>query len=145
MIAIYTWGQFHQRVYMQLLHSQIPQAQKAAWVDCLFAPLWSPSIKAIAIIPLFEICLLHSLFSKFVFIFWLPMVLLLLISLRNYEVVPALSIQWCLSQSCVQIGSEQTSEKNMLSHSSLVVASIMACTSDFALNKLKSNFTGSER
>ena len=31
-----TRDQFHQRVYTQLLCLQIPKAQKATWVDCLF-------------------------------------------------------------------------------------------------------------
>ena len=29
-------GQFHQHVYVQLLRTQIPKAEKASWVDCLF-------------------------------------------------------------------------------------------------------------
>ena len=41
-----TWGQFHQHVYEQLLHRQIPNAQKAAGHDCLFALLGSAHVKA---------------------------------------------------------------------------------------------------
>ena len=39
-------GRFHQRVYPQLLRSQISKVQKVAWVDCLFVLLGSASIKA---------------------------------------------------------------------------------------------------
>ena len=38
--------QFHQHVYVQLLRTQIPKAQKVAWVDCLFALLGSACLKS---------------------------------------------------------------------------------------------------
>ena len=34
-------GKFHQRVHLQLLRVQIPKAQKAALVDCLFCASWT--------------------------------------------------------------------------------------------------------
>ena len=43
---IFTWCQFHQRVYVQLLLAQILTTQKAVWVDCLFALLGSACVKA---------------------------------------------------------------------------------------------------
>ena len=43
---ISVWGQFHQRVYVQLLRTQIPKLQKAAWVDRLFVLLGFVRVKA---------------------------------------------------------------------------------------------------
>ena len=40
------WSQFHQCVYSQLWRLQILKAQKAAWVDCLYALLGSAGVKA---------------------------------------------------------------------------------------------------
>ena len=40
-------GQFHQRVYVQLLHAQIPKAQKDSQVKQLFALSGSLRIKAV--------------------------------------------------------------------------------------------------
>ena len=39
-------GQFHQRVYVQLLCAQIPKVQKASWADCLFALFGFLRVKA---------------------------------------------------------------------------------------------------
>ena len=41
-----TSGQFHQRVYPQLLCPQIPKAQKTACIDCLYTLLGSAGVKA---------------------------------------------------------------------------------------------------
>ena len=40
------WGQFHQLNYVKLLCVQILKAQKAAWIDCLFALFGYVRIKA---------------------------------------------------------------------------------------------------
>ena len=41
MIVKLAKGQFQQRVYIELLHSQIPKAQKVSWLDCLFLHFWN--------------------------------------------------------------------------------------------------------
>ena len=38
-VSVLFLGRFHQRVYAKLLHRQIPKAQKASWLDCLFCPI----------------------------------------------------------------------------------------------------------
>ena len=45
-LRIFFRGQFHQRLYAQLLRKKVLKAQKAAWFDCLFALLGSAHVKA---------------------------------------------------------------------------------------------------
>jgi len=40
-VIIHTWSQFHQNVYVQLLHVQIPKAQKDSQVISVFLHFWN--------------------------------------------------------------------------------------------------------